>query len=51
MYVGIGSGSVVDTSVSALSKIRSKMAYLVVVAVINSTCMHASTCMYLYRAL
>ncbi len=40
-----------DTSVSALSKIRSKMAYLVVVAVINSTCMHVSTCKYLYRAL
>ena len=40
---------IVDTSVSALSKSRSKIAYLVVVVVLNSTCMYVSTCMHLYR--
>jgi hypothetical protein len=39
----------VDTSVSALSKSRSKIAYLVVVVALNSTCMYVSTCMHLYR--
>ena len=39
----------VDTYVSALSKIRSKIAYLVVVVALNSTCMHVSIIMHLYR--
>ena len=39
----------VDTSVSALSKSRSNIAYLVVVVALNSTCMYVSTCMHLYR--
>ena len=41
----------IHTYVSALSKIRSKIGYIVAVVTLNSTCMHVSICMHLYRTL